>query len=312
LVKRKFSYFYLLNNIFLKLMADTRFTGTGVAIVTPFNDDFSVDYPSLEKITDHCITSGVSYIVVLGTTGESATLTKEEKKQVVKTVVSAVSGRVPIVIGIGGNFTQEVAETIKNTDFNGIDAILSVSPYYNKPNQTGIYEHYKVIASISPLPIILYNVPGRTAMNMAPQTILCLAHDFKNFIAVKEACGNLVQAMEVLRDKPADFAVISGDDALTLPLISVGATGVISVVANSHPKEFSIMVDEAIGGNYPLARKISLELLETINLLFADGSPAGVKAVLQMKNLCKNIVRLPLVPVSDNIYKKLQEVVLPK
>lgn len=293
-------------------MADTRFTGTGVAIVTPFNDDFSVDYPSLEKITDHCITNGVSYIVVLGTTGESATLTKEEKKQVVKTVISAAAGRVPIVIGIGGNFTQEVTETIKNTDFKGIDAILSVSPYYNKPNQTGIYEHYKAIASVSPLPVILYNVPGRTSMNMTSQTILRLAHDFKNIIAVKEACGNLVQAMEVLRDKPSDFAVISGDDALTLPMISVGAVGVISVIANSHPKEFSIMVDEAIGGNYPLARKISLELLETINLLFADGSPAGVKAVLEMKKLCKNIVRLPLVPVSENICKKLQEAVFSK
>ncbi len=293
-------------------MADTRFTGTGVAIVTPFNDDFSVDYPSLEKITDHCITNGVSYIVVLGTTGESATLTKDEKKQVVKTVISASAGRVPIVIGIGGNFTQEVTETIKNTDFKGIDAILSVSPYYNKPNQNGIYEHYKAIAAVSPLPVILYNVPGRTSMNMTSQTILRLAHDFKNIIAVKEACGNLVQAMEVLRDKPSDFAVISGDDALTLPMISVGAVGVISVIANSHPKEFSIMVDEAIGGNYPLARKASLELLETINLLFADGSPAGVKAVLEMKKLCKNIVRLPLVPVSENIYKKLHEAVFSK
>lgn len=293
-------------------MADTRFTGTGVAIVTPFNDDFSVDYPSLEKITDHCISNGVSYIVVLGTTGESATLTKDEKKQVVKTVISAAAGRVPIVIGIGGNFTQEVTETIKNTDFKGIDAILSVSPYYNKPNQNGIYEHYKAIAAVSPLPIILYNVPGRTSMNMTSQTILRLAHDFKNIIAVKEACGNLVQAMEVLKDKPSDFAVISGDDALTLPMISVGAVGVISVIANSHPKEFSIMVDEAIGGNYPLARKASLELLETINLLFADGSPAGVKAVLEMKKLCKNIVRLPLVPVSDIIYKKLHDVVFAK
>lgn len=290
-------------------MSDTRFTGTGVAIVTPFNDDFSVDYSSLEKITDNCITNGVSYIVVLGTTGESATLTKEEKKQVVKTVVKAAAQRVPIVIGIGGNFTQEVVETIKETDLKGIDAILSVSPYYNKPNQTGIYEHYKAIAGVSPLPIILYNVPGRTAMNMAPQTIVRLAHDFKNIIAVKEACGNLVQAMEIIRDKPSDFALISGDDALTLPLISVGAVGVISVVANSHPKEFSMMVDEAIGGNYRLARKIHLDILETINLLFADGSPAGVKAVLEMKNMCKNVVRLPLTPVSENIYKKLKEVV---
>ena len=292
-------------------MSDMRFTGTGVAIVTPFNNDMSVDYPSLEKITDYCITKGVNYIVVLGTTGESATLTKDEKKQVVKTVIGASAGRVPIVIGIGGNFTQEVIETIKNTDFKGIDAILSVSPYYNKPNQNGIYEHYKAIAAVSPLPIILYNVPGRTAMNMAPQTIVRLAHDFRNIIAVKEACGNLVQAMEIIRDKPDGFAVISGDDALTLPMISVGAVGVISVVANSHPKEFSMMVDEAIGGNYMLARKIHLNILETINLLFADGSPAGVKAVLEMKQLCKNVVRLPLTPVSETIYKKLKEAVFP-
>ncbi len=292
-------------------MSDSRFTGTGVAIVTPFNNDLSVDYPALEKITDNCITNGVSYIVVLGTTGESATLTKEEKKQVVKTVISATAGRVPIVIGIGGNFTQEVVDTIKNTDLEGIHAILSVSPYYNKPNQTGIYEHYKAIANISPLPIILYNVPGRTAMNMAPQTIVKLACDFKNIIAVKEACGNLLQAMEIIRDKPADFLVISGDDALTLPMISIGAVGVISVVANSHPKEFSMMVDEAIGGNYMLARKIHLNLLETIHLLFADGSPAGVKAVLEMKQLCKNVVRLPLTPVSENIYAKLREAVFP-
>lgn len=290
-------------------MSDTRFTGTGVAIVTPFNNDFSVDYPSLEKITDYCISNGVNYIVVLGTTGESATLTKDEKKQVVKTVISAAAGRVPIVIGIGGNYTQEVTETIKNTDYNGIDAILSVSPYYNKPNQAGIYEHYKAIAAVSPLPIILYNVPGRTGMNMAPQTILRLAHDFKNIIAVKEACGNLVQAMEVLRDKPSHFSVISGDDALTLPMISVGATGVISVVANSHPKEFSIMVDEAIGGNYPLARKIHLSLLETINLLFADGSPSGVKTVLELKQLCKSVVRLPLMPVSEQVYSKIKEAI---
>lgn len=288
-------------------MSDRRFTGTGVAIVTPFNEDMSVDFPSLEKITDYCISNHVSYIVVLGTTGESATLTKDEKKLVVKTVVSAAAGRVPIVIGIGGNFTQEVVETIKNTEFKGIDAILSVSPYYNKPSQNGIYEHYKAIAEVSPLPIILYNVPGRTAMNMTAQTVLRLAHDFKNIIAVKEACGNLVQCMEIIRDKPEGFELISGDDALTLPLISVGATGVISVVANSHPKEFSMMVDEAIGGNYMLARKIHLDLLETINLLFADGSPAGVKAVLEMKNLCKNIVRLPLTPISENIYNKLKE-----
>jgi 4-hydroxy-tetrahydrodipicolinate synthase len=287
-------------------MADARFTGTGVAIVTPFNDDFSVDFPSLEKVTDNCIRNGINYIVVLGTTGESATLTKDEKKQVVKTVIKASNGRVPIVIGIGGNFTQEVIETIQHTDFTGIDAILSVSPYYNKPNQAGLYEHYKAIAKVSPLPIILYNVPGRTAMNMTSETIVKLAHDFKNIIAVKEASGNFIQIMEILRDKPTEFAVISGDDALTLPMISVGAVGVISVIANSHPREFSVMVDEALGNNYVLARKMHLSLIETINQLFADGSPAGVKAILEMKSLCKNVVRLPLVPVGEKTYNKLK------
>lgn len=290
-------------------MFDTRFTGTGVAIVTPFNVDMSVDFPALEKITDHCISNGVSYIVVLGTTGESATLSQYEKVRVVKTVVDTTARRVPVVIGIGGNYTQDVVEKIKNTDYTGIDAILSVSPYYNKPNQTGLYEHFKAIAAVSPLPVILYNVPGRTSMNMTAQTIVRLAHDFKNIVAVKDACGNMVQAMEIVRDKPENFAFISGDDALTLPLISIGAAGVISVVANCHPKEFSLMVDEAIGGNYMLARKFHLSLLETINLLFADGSPAGVKAVLEMKKLCKNVVRLPLTPVSESIYSKLQNAI---
>lgn len=290
-------------------MSDTRFTGTGVAIVTPFNNDFSVDYPALEKITDYIITNGVNYIVVLGTTGESVALTKDEKKQVVKTVIKAATGRVPIVIGIGGNFTQEIVETIQHTDFAGIDAILSVSPYYNKPNQTGIYEHYKAISKASPLPIIMYNVPGRTSMNVSSETTLRLAHDFSNIIATKEASGNMTQISEILRDKPEGFSVISGDDGLTLPMISLGAVGVISVIANSHPKEFSIMVDEAIGGNYRLARKFHLSLVETINQYFVEGSPAGVKAALEIMGLCKNVVRLPLTPVSEKTYNKIKQLV---
>lgn len=287
-------------------MSDTRFTGTGVAIVTPFNKDFSVDYPALERITDNCIVNGINYIVVLGTTGESITLTKDEKKQVVNTVIKAASGRVPIVIGIGGSFTQEIIETIQHTDFTGINAILSVSPYYNKPNQHGIYEHYKAIAAVSPLPIILYNVPGRTSMNMTAETIVKLAHDFKNIIGLKEASGNFTQIMEIIRDKPVEFFVTSGDDALTLPMIAVGAVGVISVIANSLPHEFSIMVNEALGGNYVLARKMHLSFIETINLLFADGSPAGVKVILEQKQLCKNVVRLPLTSVGEKTYQKLK------
>lgn len=280
-----------------------------MAIVTPFNNDFSVDYPALEKITDYIITNGVNYIVVLGTTGESVALTKDEKKQVVKTVIKAATGRVPIVIGIGGNFTQEIVETIQHTDFAGIDAILSVSPYYNKPNQTGIYEHYKAISKASPLPIIMYNVPGRTSMNVSSETTLRLAHDFSNIIATKEASGNMTQISEILRDKPEGFSVISGDDGLTLPMISLGAVGVISVIANSHPKEFSIMVDEAIGGNYRLARKFHLSLVETINQYFVEGSPAGVKAALEIMGLCKNVVRLPLTPVSEKTYNKIKQLV---
>jgi 4-hydroxy-tetrahydrodipicolinate synthase len=290
-------------------MTDNKFTGTGVAIITPFNDDYSVDYPTLEKVVEHCIKGNVNYIVVLGTTGESVTLSKSEKSEVINAVIKTASKRVPIVVGIGGNNTAEVLENLKSLKTDNIDGILSVVPYYNKPNQKGLYEHYKVIANVSPLPVIMYNVPGRTGVNMCAETTVKLAKDFKNLVAIKEASGNVQQIMEILRDKPDNFSVISGDDAITLPLIALGATGVISVIANAFPKEFSLMVAEALGGNYLLARKIHFSLLELIGALFTEGNPAGVKAAMHMQNLIQNVVRLPLTPVSEKHYQKLADII---
>ncbi len=289
-------------------MFDSKFSGTGVAIITPFTSDFSVDYPALERVTEHCIKGKVNYIVVLGTTGESVTLNKSEKAEVIHTVIKTVSKRVPVVVGVGGNNTMEVLEGVKTLDPGNVDGILSVVPYYNKPNQKGLYEHYKAIAQVSQLPVIMYNVPGRTGINMNADTTVKLANDFKNLVAVKEASGNMPQIMEILRDKPEGFSVISGDDALTLPMISLGAIGVISVIANALPHDFSTMVREALDGNYQLARKIHFSLLELISALFTEGSPAGVKAVMHQAKLIENIVRLPLTSVSDKHYEKLMEI----
>jgi 4-hydroxy-tetrahydrodipicolinate synthase len=290
-------------------MSDTRFTGTGVAIITPFDSENHVDYPALERVVEHCIKGKVNYITVLGTTGEPVTLTQKEKNEVIHTVVKTTSKRVPVVVGIGSNNTQDVIEGFKTINFNGIDGILSVVPYYNKPNQQGIYEHYKAIAHESPLPIIMYNVPGRTGINMNTETTLSLAHNFKNIIALKEASGNMQQIMEILRDKPAGFDVISGDDALTFPMLTLGANGVISVLANAFPLDFSTMVEEALSGNYPLARKIHYTYLEIIGALFSEGSPAGVKAIMHQLRLIENKVRLPLTPVSDKHYQKLADLI---
>jgi len=288
-------------------MSETKFTGTGVAIITPFKSDYSVDFPALERVTEHVIKGKVNYIVVLGTTGESVTLNKSEKIEVINTVIKATAKRVPIVVGIGGNNTMDVVEGIKTVDLKNVDGILSVVPYYNKPNQTGLYEHYKAVAQASSIPVILYNVPGRTGINMNADTTVRLAQDFKNLVAVKEASGNMQQIMEILRDKPEGFSVISGDDALTLPMIALGATGVISVVANALPHDFSTLVREALDGNYQLAKKIHFSLLEIIGGLFTEGNPAGVKALMHQAKLIENVVRLPLTPVSEKHYKKLQE-----
>lgn len=283
--------------------------GTGVAIVTPFLSSGKIDYASLKKLLSHIIENGVDFIVALGTTSEAVTLTSNEKKEVMKYVIEVVQNRVPVVMGIGGNNTSAVVNEIKNTDFTDISAILSVAPYYNKPNQRGIYEHFKSIATISEIPIILYNVPGRTSSNIAADTTIKLARDFKNIIAVKEASGNFDQLMEIANKKPADFVLLSGDDALTFPMIALGAEGVISVVANAFPSDFSRMVDDARNSKINDARKIHYSLLEIINLLFADGNPAGVKAALEIMGIMGNNLRLPMVPVTHDIYLKLAEAI---
>jgi len=285
-----------------------KFTGTGVAIVTPFNSDKSVDYKSLGKLVNYIIKGGIEYIVVLGTTGESVTLSKDEKKLVVDYVIEKVNKRVPIVLGLGGNDTNEIIKSLKvKADFNNIDAILSVSPYYNKPNQLGIYEHYKSIAKESPVPIILYNVPGRTASNITAATTVKLAKDFKNIIAIKEASGNLEQCMKIIKHKPKDFLVISGDDMLTLPMIACGAEGVISVIANAFPKDFSEMTRQILAGNVNVAQKLHYKFTDIIEQLFADGNPAGIKAVLEIQNICTANVRLPLVKINKDTQKELEK-----
>lgn len=283
-----------------------KFKGTGVALVTPFHKYGTVDFTGVGNIVDHVINNGVNYLVVLGTTGESATLSTKEKEALVEFVIERNNGRIPVVMGIGGNHTNEIVDIIKKTNFKGVDAILSVSPYYNKPQQRGIIQHYKSISASCPVPIILYNVPGRTGSNMTAETTLQLANEDENIIAVKEASGNFAQIMQIIKNKPEDFLVISGDDALTLPLISVGVDGVISVVANAYPKEFSQMVELALDGKFKKASKIHYNLLDLIDALFADGSPAGVKAVLDDMNLCANYLRPPLTKVTKTHHAYLK------
>ncbi len=287
----------------------SKFRGTGVAIVTPFNVDMSVDYNSLEKLVNHLIDGGIEYIVVQGTTGESVTLTKQEKKETLDFIKKVNNGRIPIVLGVGGNCTATVVETLKTTDFTGIDAILSVSPYYNKPTQEGIYQHYKAIASVSPVPIILYNVPGRTSSNVLPQTTLRLARDFDNIIAIKEASGNLEQCMEIINNKPEGFYVISGDDAITLPFVASGGDGVISVIANAFPQGFSDMVRAALAMDLTTAQKLHYKYFSLIHYLFVEGNPAGVKTVLNELQITGNTVRLPLVNVSEQTKNKIKEII---
>lgn len=280
-------------------------TGTGVAIVTPFHFSGEVDYNSLTKLIDNIIENGVDFVVALGTTSEAVTLSSSEKKDVVTHVVNVVNNRVPVVMGIGGNNTRLVVDEINNFDLTGISAILSVAPYYNKPNQRGIYEHFKAIAEVCPLPIILYNVPGRTSSNISAQTCVKLALEFENIVAVKEASGDLGQIMEIIKNKPEGFNVLSGDDALTFPMIALGAEGVISVVANSFPKEFSRMVNFARLGDLEDARYLHYLLLEFTHLIFQEGNPAGVKAALEIQGVMGNNLRLPMVPVSNELYMKI-------
>lgn len=280
--------------------------GLGVAVITPFDSNLNVDYKSLEKIVDYLISNGTDYLVMLGTTGESVTLTKEEKLIIIDTAKSVNNNRIPIIVGIGGNNTIEVINSLKSFDPQGIDGILSVSPYYNKPNQEGIYHHYKSLSENSPLPIILYNVPGRTGSNISVETTLRLANDFENIVAIKEASGNIDQIMQIIKHKPKGFSVISGDDALTLSLLPIGIDGVISVIGNAFPKEFSSMMTYFWNNNYKTSQELHYQLLDFINLCFADGSPSGIKGLMHLKGLCDVYVRQPLFPIKDIYLKKFK------
>ena len=282
------------------------FVGTGVALVTPFKKDFSVDTEALTKIVNFVIDGGVEYLVVLGTTAESATLTQEEKEVVIETIKKANAGRLPLVLGVGGNNTLKVVEELQTRDFTGFSAILSVSPYYNKPTQEGIYQHFKCIAEASPLPIILYNVPGRTASNILPSTVLRLANDFKKIIAIKEAAGDIVQAMKLIQNKPEDFLVISGDDMITLPMILAGGAGVISVIGEGFPEEFSQMVRLGLQRKVDEAYKLHYKLADSIDMIFEQGNPAGIKEVFKTRGLSENTVRLPLVNVNEDLAKRIE------
>ena len=279
--------------------------GTGVALVTPFKKDFSVDVDALKAIVNFQIDNGIDYLVVLGTTSENATLSKTEKELVIKSIVDANKGRLPLVLGVGSNNTAEVVEELKSGNFSDFVAILSVSPYYNKPTQEGIYQHFKAIAEASPIPVILYNVPGRTSCNMLPETIIRLANDFKNIIAVKEASGDIVQAMKLIQYKPKDFLVISGDDMITLPMILAGGAGVISVIAEGFPKQFSEMVHLGLNKKVDDAYKIHYLLADSIDMIFEQGNPAGIKEVFKSLGLSENTVRLPLVNVNEDLANRL-------
>ncbi|RCH54307.1 4-hydroxy-tetrahydrodipicolinate synthase [Mucilaginibacter hurinus] len=277
-----------------------KFFGTGVAMVTPFHVDGQVDYDGLKVLVEHLINGGVEYLVVLGTTGESATLSREEKKKIFKLVAEVTDGRVPLVAGIGGNNTYDIVDQVENFNADGYDAILSASPYYNKPTQEGIYQHYAAIAKVARLPLILYNVPGRTASNVSAETTLRLADDFKNIIGVKEASGNFDQINQILRDKPENFLLISGDDPITFPMIALGAAGVISVIGNALPRQFSDMIRLCLQGDFKAAQKGHFNLINFTRLMFAEGNPAGVKTALKQLGICGDSVRLPLVQVSSS------------
>lgn len=290
-------------------MAHMNILGMGVALVTPFDKNKEIDYPALERVIDHIVDNGADFLVVLGTTAETPTLTSEEKAAVTKFVKDKVDGRVPLVLGVGGNSTAAVVDQLKNDDFSGYSAILSVVPAYNKPPQEGIFLHFKAIAEASPLPVILYNVPGRTGVNMTPETTLRLAREVPGIIGIKEASGNLPQIQRIIREKPDDFTVLSGDDSLTYPLMTLGAQGVISVLGNAYPKDFAEMVHLCLEGNYIEAVDFHYKYREFIPLLFVDGNPAGVKCVLHDMGFVENELRLPLVPVSDKTAAALKNYV---
>ncbi len=283
--------------------------GTGVAIITPFKNDSSIDFAALGRVIEHVIKGGINYIVAMGTTGESVTLTKDEKQALISYVVESVDKRVPIIAGIGGNNTQEVINNIRHTDLSAIDGILSVAPYYNKPTQRGLLQHFKAIATCSPISVILYNVPGRTCSNITAETCLELAHACDNITGIKEASGDMSQIMKIIKGKPENFSLVSGDDLLTLPIIAAGGVGVISVIANAFPAQWTEMVTNALKNNFKAARENQFRFLELIELLFTEGNPAGVKAMLGSMNICQNILRLPLVPVTRPTYSRIQKAI---
>ncbi|MCA0152765.1 4-hydroxy-tetrahydrodipicolinate synthase [Winogradskyella vincentii] len=281
----------------------TQFVGTGVALITPFKEDLSIDFDALERLVEYNIKNGVEYLVISGTTGESVTITSDEKKKLIEFIASVNKGRLPLVLGIGGNNTASIVSEIQGTDLSNIDAILSVSPYYSKPTQEGIYQHFKAISQVSPLPIILYNVPGRTSKNIEPETTIRLANDFENIIGVKEAGNNVHQYLELLRTKPDDFLVISGDDDLALGVALAGGSGVISVIGQGLPKEFSEMIRLGIAGKAKQAYDIHFRLMPITSMIFAENNPAGIKAVLNGLGISKIHVRLPLVEATLSLQK---------
>ncbi|WP_166925186.1 4-hydroxy-tetrahydrodipicolinate synthase [Flavobacterium poyangense] len=283
--------------------------GTGVALVTPFKKDFSIDFEALQRIVNFSIDGGVEYLVVMGTTAENATLSQEEKELVINAVVEYNKGRLPLVLGVGGNNTAQLVEELKTRDFSAFEAILSVSPYYNRPTQEGIYQHFKAIAEASPIPVILYNVPGRTASNMLPATVVRLANDFENIVAIKEAAGDVVQAMQLIKNAPKDFLVISGDDMIALPIVLAGGAGVISVIGQGFPKEFSEMIRLGLNKKVNEAFKTQYFLSDCIDMIFEQGNPAGIKQVFKALGIAENTVRLPLVSVDDVLANKLNEFV---
>ncbi|CAH0335605.1 4-hydroxy-tetrahydrodipicolinate synthase [Flavobacterium sp. CECT 9288] len=279
--------------------------GTGVALVTPFKSDFSIDVDALKRIVNYSIEGGIEYLVVLGTTAENATLSQEEKELVIATVIEANNGALPLVLGVGGNNTAKVVAELETRDLSAFTAILSVSPYYNKPTQEGIYQHFKAVAEASPIPVILYNVPGRTASNMLPSTVLRLAHEFKNVVAIKEAAGDLVQAMQLIQNKPSDFLVISGDDMIALPMVLAGGAGVISVIGQGFPREFSNMIRLGLERKVDEAFKTQYLLADSIDMIFEQGNPAGIKQIFQSLGIASNTVRLPLVTVDESLEKRI-------
>ena len=284
--------------------------GMGVALITPFKEDESVDFDALLKVVEYQVQNGADYIVVLGTTAETPTLMEEEKPEIIKAAVAQIRGRIPVVLGVSSNCTRFVVNQLKGVEYQGIDAIMSVAPYYNKPTQEGIYQHFKAVAEAAPLPVIMYNVPSRTGVNMTADTTLRIARDFENIIAIKEASGNFAQINDIIKNKPDHFQVISGDDSLAFPLVALGAAGVISVIGNAFPRAFSNMIHLALSGEPEKARAIHTQFLELIDLLFVDGSPAGVKSALHIMGFIENKLRLPLLPVRPATYERIREIVI--